>query len=67
MAHSFFGGVAAREREPAFPDRLFPKRPEARAKLFGEKLGIGPLRPGPRRLVEFVRPQPVVAGLPEKP
>src|SRR6266403_1430230 len=53
----------------------FPKRPEARAKLFGKKLrlfpgsemtalfhlvvvdeiGIGPLRPVPRRLVEFVR------------
>src|SRR6202011_5719727 len=56
-------------------DRLFPKRTEARAKLFGKKLrlfpgsemtalfhlvvvdeiGIGPLRPVPGRLVEFVR------------
>src|SRR5580698_7367236 len=56
-------------------DRLFPKRPEAGAKLFSKELrlfpgsemaalcylvvvdeiGIGPLRPAPRCLVEFVR------------
>src|SRR5258708_15499644 len=78
----FFGAVSLRgkepagsERAPAFLDRLLPKRPEARAKLFGKELrlfpggemtalrhlvvvdeiGIGPLRPVPRRLVEFVR------------
>src|SRR6266446_7633885 len=82
MAHSLLSGVP-REEKPVralgarryLSDRLFPKRTEARAELFGKKLrlfpgsemtalfhlvvvdeiGIGPLRPVPRGLVEFVR------------